>query len=826
MFNIGIYRSQRNGRSRGVNEFQSKPAILADLLPWAFFLEPGLILNKDGSFQKTIGFRGPDLASSSMEQLVAARGRVNNALRRLGSNWCFHIEARRRPAPHYPESAFPDFYSALVDEERRRAFENRSVPAFESDYFLTFTYLPPEERVGRAQAAMIENSSKSGTDGIYQAEKTRFADTVSNIVAMLEGVMREVRALSDAETLTYLHDCVSDRHFPVAMPDIPFGLDAILGDAPLVGGLEPRLGKEHMQVIAVHAFPGQAIPGLLDALNNLPFGYRWVSRFLPLDKTDATSILGTIRRQWFSKRKGMTTLVKEAILQQESRLEDSDATNKAQDANAAMEVLGDDVASFGYFTPTITIFDRNPQALDYKRRAIQQILDQQGFVSKVEQMNAVEAWLSSLPGHAYANVRRPIVSSINLVDLMPLSAVWAGPDRNEHLGGPPLMVTHTNGSTPFRLSFHQGDVGHTMIVGPTGAGKSVLLNFVAMQFRRYPNSQVFIFDKGASARATTYFVGGEFYALGTKTTGARDATFQPLAEIDQEGDRIWASEWVAGLVTRQNIAVTPPMKKEIWDALTTLASRPIGQRHMTLLRTLIQDLKIKEALLEFTQEGAYGELLDATNTAIGNGDWQTFEMEALYNRPPAIAPTLDYLFHRLEKRFTGRPTLLVLDEAWLFLDDPMFAGKIREWLKVLRRRNVSVIFASQSLDDIAKSSIASALQENCPTRIFLPNDRALEPITKTLYTSFGLTDAQVRIISQAVPKAHYYYQSRAGDRLFELGLSALALAIVGSSSRRDLTFMDEIIREYGEAELPKAFLVSKGVRVDPTLVATLESHNV
>jgi type IV secretion/conjugal transfer VirB4 family ATPase len=821
MFHIGIYRNR--SEMRGVTEFQRKPAILADLLPWAFFLEPGLILNKDGAFQRTIGFRGPDLASSSMEQLVSARSRVNNALRRLGSNWCLHIEARRRPAPHYPVSTFPDFYSAAVDEERRRSFESREIPAFETDFFLTFTYLPPEERVGRAQAAMIENNHRSTSDGIYTAEKVRFVDTVNSIVAMLEGVMPFVRPLTDTETLTYLHDCVSDRHFPVAMPDIPFGLDAVLGDASLVGGLEPRLGREHMRVIAVHALPGQAVPGLLDLLNTLPFGYRWVSRYLPLDKTDANAILGKIRRQWFAKRKGIMTLVKEAIMQQESRLEDTDASNKAADTNAAMEVLGDDAASFGYFTPTITIFDRDPTKLDYKRRAVQQILDQQGLVSKVEEMNAVEAWLSSLPGHAYANVRRPIVSSLNLIDLMPVSAIWAGPDWNEHLNAPPLMVTHTAGSTPFRLSLHQGDVGHSMIVGPTGAGKSVLLNFIALQFRRYADAQVFIFDKGSSARASTHFVGGEFYALGNKTPGVKDATFQPLAEIHREEDRTWASEWVGGLIARQGVEITPAMKKEIWATLTNLSSRPVAQRTMTLLRTLMQDLKIKEALLPFTYEGPYGDILDSSTTSLGNGDWQTFEMEALYNRPPVIAPTLDFLFHRLEKRFTGCPTLLVLDEAWLFLDDPLFASKIREWLKVLRRRNVSVIFASQSLDDIARSKIASALQENCPTRIFLPNDRALEPVTKTLYTGFGLSDAQIQIISQAMPKAEYYYQSRSGDRLFELGLSPLALAIVGSSSRRDLNLMDDLLKEHGSDEFARTFLASKDIRIDPSILQALEN---
>jgi type IV secretion system protein VirB4 len=654
MFNVGVYS---NKRSRGVGEYQRRPAVLPDLLPWGFFLGEGLIVNKDGALQRTIAFRGPDLASSTKEQLVATRGRVNNALRRLGSNWCLHIEARRRPAPHYPKSSFPDHYSALVDDERRRSFEERRVHAFESDYFMTFTYLPPAERVGRAEAAMMENTNRA-TGGLYAAEKTRFLDTVENVVAILEGFMPFVRPLDDDETLTYLHDCISDHSHPIRTPDIPFGLDAILADAHLLGGLQPKLGRMHMRTIGVNAFIGQTVPGVLDALNSLPFGYRWVSRFLPLDKQDATKTLTTLRQRWFAKRKGIWTLVKEAVSNSESPLEDADAVNKAADANAALEVLGADLASFGFFTPTITIMDEDLDRLEFKRRAVQQILDQQGLVSRLEDTNAVEAWLSSLPGQAYANCRRPIVSSANLVDLMPLSAVWAGAENDEHLNAPPLMMTQTSGSTPFRFSLHQGDVGHTMIVGPTGAGKSVLLNFMALQFRRYEGAQVYFFDKGSSARGATYFVGGDFYALGS---GAADATFQPLAEIDHDKDRVWASEWIAGLVARQNVELTPDLRKEIWDALGGLASRPREQRTMTLFRAFVQNADIKGALEPFAGAGAYADILDANITTLKNGTWQAFEMEALYNRPPAIAPTLDYLFHRLEGRFDGRPTILVLD---------------------------------------------------------------------------------------------------------------------------------------------------------------------
>ena len=189
-------------------------------------------------------------------------------------------------------------------------------------------------------------------------------------------------------------------------------------------------------------------------------------------------------------------------------------------------------------------------------RAVERAVSGGGFATIHETVNAVDAWLGTLPGHLYANVRQPIISTLNLAHMTPLSSVWAGPEYNAHLNGPPLLMAETGGATPFRLSLHQGDVGHTIIVGPTGAGKSVLLSLVAMQFRRYPNSQIYIFDKGGSARAATLAMGGSWFDLGSNSALA----FQPLAHIEDTHQRAWAQEWVCSLISHEQGAITPEIK--------------------------------------------------------------------------------------------------------------------------------------------------------------------------------------------------------------------------------------------------------------------------
>ncbi|MCB1521183.1 MAG: conjugal transfer protein TrbE, partial [Hyphomicrobiaceae bacterium] len=494
---------------------------------------------------------------------------------------------------------------------------------------------------------------------------------------------------------------------------------------------------------------------------------------------------------WFAKRKSVGAILREVMFNRESALVDTDAENKAQDADEALQELGADDVAFGYVTTTIVVSDREAARVEEKQLAVERILNGRGFTTIRETLNAVEAWLGSLPGNPYANVRQPIVHTLNLAHLMPVSAVWAGPAMNRQLAAPPLMMTQTRGATPFRLDLHVGDVGHTMVVGPTGAGKSVLLALLALQFRRYIGAQVIIFDRGRSARAAALAMGGTAIELGLEGT----LSLQPLARIDEPGEIAVALDWVTGLLTAEGVTITPDVKDAVWTALQSLASAPPIERTLTGLAVLIQSSALAQALSPYTLEGPYGRLLDGCDERLAMTDVLHIETEPLMAHKALVPPVLTYLFHRLQARFDGRPTLLILDEAWTFLDSPVFAARIREWLKTLRKKNVAVVFATQSLADIERSTIAPALLESCPTRILLPNDRALEPQSRAVYERFGLNARQIELLAVSAPKRDYYAQTARGNRLFELGLGPLALALCGASTPEDQTLVDRCLAE-------------------------------
>ena len=231
--------------------------------------------------------------------------------------------------------------------------------------------------------------------------------------------------------------------------------------------------------------------------------------------------------------------------------------------------------------------------------------------------------------------------------------------------------------------------------------------------------------------------------------------------------------------------MTPEVKDAVWSALNSLASAPPQERSMTGLALLLQSNALRTAIQPYTLDGPHGRLLDAAESGFAFADVQCFETEALLGQASVVAPVLTYLFHRLEE---------------------LFAARIREWLKTLRKKNVAVLFATQSLADVAGSSIAPAIIESCPQRILLPNDRAIEPQSRAAYERFGLNDRQIELVSRSTPKRHYYLQSARGNRLFELGLGPIALALCGASDPATQARIDAILTEHGTEAFAANFL--------------------
>ena len=325
------------------------------------------------------------------------------------------------------------------------------------------------------------------------------------------------------------------------------------------------------------------------------------------------------------------------------------------------------------------------------------------------------------------NVRKPLVHTQNLADLIPSTAVWAGLETNPCPMYPPntpaFFYASTSGRTPFRYHPHVGDVGHCLVIGPTGAGKSVLLGTTIAQAFRVPGMQVFNFDKGYSSFVLTKACGGDHLDIGEDEIAAC-----PLIGVDDEGERTWAQEYLEALLQLQNVKISPPQRKALWRALELLGESPKHARTFTHLVATVQDQDLREGLSAYSMSGPLGRFLDADQDALLSSRFITFELETLMAMgQKVLIPVLLYLFHRIDQRLDGRPTLVVLDEAWIMLANELFGAKIEEWLRTLRKKNAAVMLATQSLTEVANSPYRDVILESCPDQDLFAQSRGQEP---------------------------------------------------------------------------------------------------
>jgi len=705
----------------GLREYQREPKKLASLVPWDTMLTPSIVQLKGGHLLQTMQLRGPDLDSSLDSALVVQAAKLNALFKRFSSGWALWSEARRREVRSYPEAQWPDPVSARVDAERRALF---TAPRqhYDTQAYLALVCKKPPARTQRFQGwlwAHVPATAETETDLL-----TDFTDECTRTLQALQGCCQEASVLEGEALLAYLKSTVSTKEHRVRVPEPAHYLDSYLTDQDFHGGIYPSLGPEdhpdaYLRCLGIKArgYPEATYPGIWDVLTTLPMELRAVVRYLPLDRDAADQYLNTARKSHYGQRKRGSAVIAERFGQQATALVETAALDYAAEAAEAQAEVRKGRVSMGYCTSTVVVWDADLHTVTHKVEAVEQALASAGFSAKVETLNAVEAWRGTIPGCLTANVRRPLLHSMNLAHLFPATAPWRGVSWNTHLDGPPLMQVTGKGHTPFRLSLHDGDVGHTLIAGPTGAGKSTLLALIALQFLRYPDAQVYAWDKGQSLRCATYAVGGQWYDVAEEI----GALFQAGRHLDDQDTQPWDTTWI------------PPY-----------------------------------------------------------GRWQCFEMEELLHTPALVPGVLSALFRAIEGRLTGAPTLLLLDEAWMYLDAPLFAARIREWLKTMRKKNASVIFSTQSLADASQSVIAAAVNESCMTRLFLPNYRAMEPEIGALYDAYGLNLRQRELIATATPKRHYYYQGREGHQLFELQLGPITLALTGASRPPDLARIKDL----------------------------------
>jgi type IV secretion system protein VirB4 len=780
-------------------ETRKQPTGLADLLLWFGLVDDGIVMQRDGSLLAAWQYRGPDLQSATHAEMAAVAKRLNRILR-LGSSWMIQVDCIRSFSSGYaPEGVFRDPVTALIDRERREQFGQEG-SHFENEYFLALTYLPPLVASEKLEGFMISGSSNendgAGAEALryFKAKVRQFEDVFAAQLPVTR-LKAQVTKLGDGYDL---RRCITGIKGPVMQPEIPVFLNDLLSMEDLRGGTEPMMGDRHLRTLALDGFPRSTYPGALSVLDSIPCEYRWNTRAILLDPSEAQGVIAKIGKKWKFQQRGL----KDQVFKSSGggQLNQFAMTMVSDSDGALAEATSGDV-HFCYFSSSIVLQHKDRRFLDNMIGEFRKALINRGFGVRVEDINAVDAFFGTLPGNGVAQVRRVIAHTRNYVDLMPISSVWAGESKNPSAlmppNSPPLLYAATQGGVPYRLNLHDYDVGHTLLIGPTGAGKSVSLALFVAQWFRYPNAQVFAFDKGHSLYALCKAAGGRFYDI-----GEGGLSFQPLRDIDDEAEFGWGQEWVETVLRMQQVEVGPAERHTIHRALQQLASAPRERRTLTELEANLQDEKLKAGLQPYVIDGALGGLLDARNDGLTTSRFVVCEMETLlsgsYGEATVMAVLL-YLFRRMERALDGSPTLVPIDEAWLFLKHPAWRDKIQDWLKTLRKKNAVVLLATQSMADVKESPIASAILQSTATKIYLPNSEAGNEGMRQFYEYAGLNSREIELLQSATPKRDYYIVQRLGRRMISFRLGPVALAFLAVSGQKDRARIDVLAEQQGPA---------------------------
>jgi type IV secretion system protein VirB4 len=392
-----------------------------------------------------------------------------------------------------------------------------------------------------------------------------------------------------------------------------------------VTGFTPTIDGRHIRIVAPAGFPLESHAEITAFLGELPFCYRWSIRAIMLDPTTGVQQLSVLRRNWFQKRLDFKAFLKESFGGSSSSpaFQNQHALDMAADADSAVAEAHGGRVHYCYLTMNVIIIEDDTETANANAQEVRKQFLRHGFPARIEDVNAIDAYLGTIPGHGHPNVRKPLVHTQNLADLIPSTAVWAGLETNPCPMYPPdipaFFYGSTSGRTPFRFHPHIGDVGHCLVIGPTGAGKSVLLCTTIAQAFRVPAMQVFNFDKGYSSFVLTKACGGDHLDIGEDEIAAC-----PLIGVDNEGERTWAQEYLEALLQLQNMKTSPPQRKALWRALELLGESPKHARTFTHLLATVQDQDLREGLSGYSMTGPLGRFLDADQDVLLSSRFITF----------------------------------------------------------------------------------------------------------------------------------------------------------------------------------------------------------
>ena len=766
---------QNNGLKTKTTRF------LSEFLPFAGMMEDGICITKDALLMRTFLIRPHDFSRATETPILTAVRNLNNAFRQISDDgWIVYLDAHRVKLGEYPR-----YFNGYAPEITKK-FENSRAglyPLFDTLFYVTVCRSIAEKRSIRQ---MLFKNSDTKENILY--DLINFKNVTNDFFNMLKSTFLEVTVCNSDEQLTYFHSTVSDNPHPVKTPECPFYLDWYLADGRFIPDTPPNCKYRDTYIVCatIHDFPGETHAGIASKILSIPVEFRLCTRFTFMSFDSSKKEIKNLRKAHFQKRKGIGGILEEAVIREQAPLEDTEALSNTADSGAALANLANGNIAYGRMATTIIVRDTDYTRACRNTDFIKKIVNDMGFITKTETVNTPGAYLGSIPGNIAFNPRAPLISTPNFAHFFTLSVPWMGTYTNTHLrslldgsGEAPHILCKTD-NAPFFLNLNYGDVGHTLVIGPTGSGKSTLLSALAVFWLKYPGVRVICFDKDASSYNACINAGGTFIDIDDSPESLKLNPFGNLGTVDvpDKAEQVFVSQLIVDHFKHCQIPLGPKDETAIFEGIESLTPVPPHLRDWSAFQRKVQNPDIRGAITPFVK-GAYSHLFAPGPDKIAKTNWLTFEMSELMKKGKHIVSfVLAYLFHRITSLLDGTPTLLIVDEAWIFFDNEIFSARLREDLKTMRKRNCYIILATQEIEDARNSPIFSTIINACMTKILLPNHQAHQPENAALYKNIGLSEGDIATLGDSTPKQDYYFFSPAGKQKFSLALGPDELALI------------------------------------------------
>jgi type IV secretion system protein VirB4 len=773
---------------------REKPA--GDHLPYLAQIDDHTLMLRDGRLMQVLAIDGLLFETADTSEINYRKALREAMIQAIGSSRfaLYHHVVRRRVEPRLG-AGFPDRFSHDVDEKWQSRLEAKRL--FSNDLFLCIIRRPLQGRGGMADrfARMFGKATGAGRIADLAAERRELDAARDALLATLSEYgarplgTYETKGGLCSEPLEYLAALYNAEFRPVLAPEGDVGHHlpyrrVSFGARTVELGPTDELERSFVGLVAIKEYPGQSVPGMLDDLMRLPLELVVTQSFAFVDRQAALGRINLALRRM--------------------RAADDEALSLRGELAIARDEQAAGRAAFGEHHLTVAVRGNSPAAVDDGVAEVQAALTDLGIITVREEMALEPSFWAQFPGNFSYIPRRGMVASRNFASLASMHNFPSGRREDNHWGQA-VTVLETTAAGPYYFNFHHGDLGNFTVIGPSGSGKTVVVNFLLAQACKF-NPRIVLFDKDRGAELFLRAIGGRYDVLRV----GEPSGLNPLLLEDSADNRRFLIDWLSVLVAEPGLPLNAEELARIKDAVDANMEAPIAYRRLGHFAQLLRgedrprpgDLAARLAPWWGSGERAWlfdnqDDKVDLTQSVVG------FDMTRILDDPIVRTPAMMYLFHRVEQRLDGTPSIIVVDEGWKALDDEVFTGRIRDWEKTIRKRNGIVGFVTQSAEDALASRIASAIVEQAATQIFMANPKAQ---ARDYMTGFGLTQHEYDLVRSLPDHAHAFLVKHGKESVVaRLDLSGdKHLLTILSGREHTVRMLDRIRAETGDA--PEAWL--------------------